>query len=184
MPTFITNISLDGAVVPYPYIGILPPGGSAYIADEPTVVAALFGGAAAYGQAFRLKQVAVAPALATLPKVAATPTILSSVFEKSDSAADANILTYAVPAGVDLILEIAGAVDVSVLSNSTLLLKLSWTDTNGTFNNAHQLLSAVLGGNGFSFAFAAQAGSTVLLTTTSGATTVAYKTSAVLTKKV
>lgn len=82
---------------------------------------------------------------AGLQVAAGIPSIVASTFEKSETGSDANILTYTSGAA-DEFLNIQVAIDISAITGTSVVVTVTWKDSNNTTATSIVTLTAV--GNG------------------------------------
>jgi|SRR6266850_3575230 len=75
-----------------------------------------------------------------------TPQIVASVFEKAETGTDANVLTYPTNVTNDEFLVVYVATDVSALTGTSVVVTITWKDSNNATQTSNVTLSGVADG--------------------------------------
>lgn len=116
---------------------------------------------------------------AALLIAAGTPTIVATTFEKAETGSDANVLTYAVGAGADEFLVVTISTDVSALTGTSVVVTLTWKDSNNATQTSILTLTSVSDGQ-INIPINAFASSNVVVSTVFVGVSTAYIISAVI----
>lgn len=111
---------------------------------------------------------------------AGVPTIVASVFEKAETGTDANVLTYAA-GGADEFLVARIATDVSALTGTSVVVTLTWKDSNNSTQTNNVTLSGV-GDGTINIPINAKASNNVVVSTVFTGVSTTYNISAIITR--
>lgn len=104
------------------------------------------------------------------------PTVVGSTFEKSETGSDANVLTYT-SGGSDEFLIVYVATDVSAITGTSIVVTITWKDSNNSTATSTLTLTAV-GDGTINLPINSKASNTVIVSTTFVGVSTAYKISA------
>lgn len=106
--------------------------------------------------------------------------VVASTFEKAETGSDANVLTYT-SGGADEALMVGVAVDVSALSGTSIVVTITWKDSNNSTATSSTTLSGV--GAGFlNVPLNSKTATNVVVSTTFVGVSTAYNITAVITR--
>lgn len=108
------------------------------------------------------------------------PTIVASTFEKAETGSDANVLTYTT-GGADEFLVVQIATDVSAITGTSIVVTLTWRDSNNNVGTSTLTLTAV-GDGTINTPINAKASNNVVVSTTFVGVSTAYNISAFITR--
>jgi hypothetical protein len=108
------------------------------------------------------------------------PTIVATTFEKAETGSDANVLTYAT-GGADEYLVVTVSTDVSALTGTSLVVTVTWKDSNNATATSSITLSSVADGT-INVPINAKASTNVVVSTVFVGVSTAYIISALITR--
>jgi hypothetical protein len=111
--------------------------------------------------------------------VGMVPVVVASTFEKSETGTDANVLTYTT--GTDEFLIVQVATDVSAITGTSIVVTITWKDSNNATATSILTLTAV-GDGTLNIPMNAFTGTNVVVSTVFVGVSTAYKISAVITR--
>lgn len=108
------------------------------------------------------------------------PSIVASVFEKSETGSDANVLTYTI-GGTDEFLNVQVAIDISAITGTSVAVTITWKDSNNSTATSTITLTAI-GDGTLNVPMNAFTATNVVVSTVFVGVSVAYKISAFITR--
>lgn len=107
-------------------------------------------------------------------------TVVASVFEKAETGSDANILTYTT-GGTDEFLNVQVATDVSAISGTSIVVTVTWKDSNNSTATSTLTITAI-GDGTINIPINGKTATNVVVSSVFVGVSTAYKVSAVITR--